>query len=208
MKITNTQQYQRLWGVATLQFYLYLNVNSSSSSSSSSLPCSLLVPTQSFLKDFSKKDSRWLKIFVAFIYCLDTAHQAMLVQFIYVYLVTEFGNLSFLLKIDRFVHNVQSFLRKKTYSQNLQLRNPENLTVISALLEAMVQALYVLRVWRCKFPASHIGSLRFTHRIDSEWQQDYHWDPFCDDRCTIRYYNDLLWRNYIFYISLSARFQG
>lgn len=64
-------------------------------------------------KDFSKKDSRWLKFFVAFIYCLDTAHQAMLVQFIYVYLVTEFGNLSFLLKMDRFV---SPFYVKKSQS--------------------------------------------------------------------------------------------
>ena len=88
------EYFRSLWGAATLQLYLYFNVCSSFSKRESN---SLL----NLLQNFSKKDSLWLKIFVLVVYAFDTAHQIMLVQFIYVYLVKEFGNFLFLIEVDR-----------------------------------------------------------------------------------------------------------
>lgn len=53
-----------------------------------------------------------MKLFVAGVYVFDTAHQVMLVQFIYVYLVQEFGNFFFLLEIDRRDILMKSYLRR------------------------------------------------------------------------------------------------
>lgn len=107
----------------------------------------------SFLQNFSKKDNRWQKSFVVFIYCLDTVHQVMLVQYIYVYLVTEFGNFFFLLGVDKCVRSL-NLIKRNSVLNFFRHRNTEIITVNSALLEAMVQMLFVSRVWRCKLPLS------------------------------------------------------
>lgn len=71
-----------------------------------------LLTDLSLLQNFSKKDGLWMKLFVAGVYVFDTAHQVMLVQFIFVYLVQEFGNFFFLLEIDRRDILMKSYLRR------------------------------------------------------------------------------------------------
>ena len=52
-------------------------------------------------QNYAKKDRWWLKLFVFIVWVFDTVHQVLLVQFIYVYLVKEFGNFLFLLHLDQ-----------------------------------------------------------------------------------------------------------
>ncbi|KAJ4490594.1 hypothetical protein J3R30DRAFT_108755 [Lentinula aciculospora] len=60
-----------LWGVSAVQVYLYFST-------------------------FYTQDTFRLKLLVVFIFALDTAHQVMLSHLIYIYLVSNFGNVEFL----------------------------------------------------------------------------------------------------------------
>ncbi|KAF9074220.1 hypothetical protein BDP27DRAFT_224577 [Rhodocollybia butyracea] len=60
-----------LWGISVVQTYIYFST-------------------------FFNQDTLRLKSFVSFVFILDTAHQAMLCHLIYVYLVSNFGDVDYL----------------------------------------------------------------------------------------------------------------
>lgn len=83
----------------------------------------------------------------------------MLVQYIYVFLVTEFGNFFFLLGVDRYVWLLDFWVIYLAPNLIPLIRKVEIVTVITALIEAMVQIIFVSRVWRCKFLEFNINFL-------------------------------------------------
>ncbi|KAL5478271.1 hypothetical protein ACEPAI_2455 [Sanghuangporus weigelae] len=90
-----------LWGVGCLQLYQYYD-------------------------RFAKTDKRWLTMYIFAIWTIDTAHQVILVDSLYMYFVKEFGNL-------------------------LYLAQPQKLLLFVALLtgitDAMVQSIFIMRAW-------------------------------------------------------------
>lgn len=90
-----------LWGAGCVQVYYYYNRYS--------------------------KDELWMKCLVFLVWALDTTHQGMITHTAYTYLVTEYGNLSFLAII------VPTLLYE---------------VIISALICILVQSFFVLRIWK------------------------------------------------------------
>ncbi|KAL5512645.1 hypothetical protein ACEPAG_2911 [Sanghuangporus baumii] len=72
-------------------------------------------------------DALWLKALVAVVWTLDTVHQGLITHCVYKYLITEYGNLAFL---DTIVET----LLVEIYFE--------------ALVVLLVQAFFILRVWR------------------------------------------------------------
>ncbi|KAH8116166.1 hypothetical protein DFH11DRAFT_1584649 [Phellopilus nigrolimitatus] len=89
-----------LWGVGSIQLYYYFN------------------------KYFN--DQLWLKIHVFLVWGLDTAHQALVLHSVYVYLITEYGNVA--------------------YTGHLEKTLLDS-TLLNAFICAQVQAIFLIRIW-------------------------------------------------------------
>ncbi|KAL5531014.1 hypothetical protein ACEPAG_3890 [Sanghuangporus baumii] len=91
-----------LWGAGTVQLYYYCN-------------------------HFWKTDKWWLRLHVLIVWALDTAHQILEVEPFYVYLIKEFGNISYLSRLDS--HLIDTF-------------------ALTGFVNLAVQILFVTRIWR------------------------------------------------------------
>ncbi|KAI5118154.1 hypothetical protein M0805_000533 [Coniferiporia weirii] len=75
---------------------------------------------------YASNDKLWLKIYIFVTYVLDTTHQCFLLAALYSYFVTNYANLAHL---------------------NVLERPLVNTTITTACTDALVQALFVLRIW-------------------------------------------------------------
>ncbi|KAL5536445.1 hypothetical protein ACEPAF_267 [Sanghuangporus sanghuang] len=91
-----------LWGAWTVQLYYYCN-------------------------HFWKTDKWWLRFHVLTVWALDTTHQILEVEPFYVYLIKEFGNISYLSRLDS--HLIDTF-------------------ALTGFVNLAVQMLFVTRIWR------------------------------------------------------------
>ncbi|KAL5501295.1 hypothetical protein ACEPAH_8555 [Sanghuangporus vaninii] len=73
------------------------------------------------------KDELWMKTLVAVTWALDTTHQGLIIHTVYTYLITEYGNAVFLGNI------VDTLLIE---------------VVFSSLIVFIVQAFFILRIWK------------------------------------------------------------
>ncbi|KAL5482961.1 hypothetical protein ACEPAI_9556 [Sanghuangporus weigelae] len=90
-----------LWGMSTVQMYYYYN----------NYP----------------QDPVWIKLLVGTVWALDTTHQGLIIHSVYVYLITQYGNLTFLnVIVDTLLIEV----------------------LFNAVIVFLVQAFFLLRVWR------------------------------------------------------------
>ncbi|THH12067.1 hypothetical protein EW145_g236 [Phellinidium pouzarii] len=72
-------------------------------------------------------DMWWLKLFVFVVWVLDTVHQAFIIHCTYTDLVTNFADIESLEKLDTTIINI---------------------VILTALTSALVQTLFILRIWR------------------------------------------------------------
>ncbi|OCB85155.1 hypothetical protein A7U60_g7781 [Sanghuangporus baumii] len=91
-----------LWGAWTVQLYYYCN-------------------------HFWKTDKWWLRFHVLIVWAFDTTHQILEVEPFYVYLIKEFGNISYLSRLDS--HLIDTF-------------------ALTGFVNLAVQMLFVTRIWR------------------------------------------------------------
>ncbi|KAI5116474.1 hypothetical protein M0805_008883 [Coniferiporia weirii] len=90
-----------LWGAGTVQMYYYYTKYT--------------------------KDATWLKLHVFGVWAVDTAHQALIIQANYIYLVKEYANVAYL------AHLENSLL---------------NSIILTAFICAQVQVIFLMRIWR------------------------------------------------------------
>ncbi|KAI5122851.1 hypothetical protein M0805_003145 [Coniferiporia weirii] len=90
-----------LWGAGTVQMYYYYTKYT--------------------------KDATWLKLHVFGVWAVDTAHQALIIQANYIYLVKEYANVAYL------AHFENSLL---------------NSIILTAFICAQVQIIFLMRIWR------------------------------------------------------------
>ncbi|KAH8110767.1 hypothetical protein DFH11DRAFT_1800693, partial [Phellopilus nigrolimitatus] len=72
-------------------------------------------------------DQLWLKIHVFLVWAIDTAHQALAIQSVYEYLITEYGNEAYTGYLDKTLLDT---------------------TIFTAFVCVMVQAIFLIRIWR------------------------------------------------------------
>ncbi|KAI5118153.1 hypothetical protein M0805_000532 [Coniferiporia weirii] len=75
---------------------------------------------------YTGNDKPWIKAYMFVIYALDTMHQCFLLAALYKYFVTNFANVAHL---------------------NVLERPLQNTTIGTALVDALVQILFVMRIW-------------------------------------------------------------
>ncbi|KAH8110221.1 hypothetical protein DFH11DRAFT_1547710 [Phellopilus nigrolimitatus] len=90
-----------LWGAGTVQLYYYFNKY--------------------------VKDAWWLKLHVALVWAVDTAHQALVIHSVYIYLIKEYGNPAYLAHLER------SLLDS---------------IILTGFICAQVQVIFIMRIWR------------------------------------------------------------
>ncbi|KAI5118226.1 hypothetical protein M0805_000722 [Coniferiporia weirii] len=91
-----------LWGAGTVQMYYYYNT-------------------------YHAKDEIWIKLLVFVVWVLDTAHQGLITQSCYVYLVTQYGNAEYLAVLER----------------SLMV-----MVIVTAAICFIVQTFFTVRIWR------------------------------------------------------------
>ncbi|OCB88708.1 hypothetical protein A7U60_g4182 [Sanghuangporus baumii] len=75
------------------------------------------------------EDKRWIKPYTLIIWILDTIHQGFLIKSNYKFFVTDYGNVLNIVRIDKTIIYIG---------------------MGSAVIDAMVQCVFVVRVWRCQ----------------------------------------------------------
>ncbi|KAL5514878.1 hypothetical protein ACEPAG_2194 [Sanghuangporus baumii] len=73
------------------------------------------------------EDKRWIKPYTSAIWILDTVHQGFFIESMYKYLITNYGNILYLVHIDKVIIYMG---------------------MGAAVIDAMVQCVFVLRVWK------------------------------------------------------------
>ncbi|EJD02009.1 uncharacterized protein FOMMEDRAFT_29124 [Fomitiporia mediterranea MF3/22] len=91
-----------------------------------SIPTRLDFDETLFYSKCPKTEKLWLKAYTSLVWSLDTAHQILLVIALYKYCVSNYGNLLYLTRPQRILINE---------------------AVISAIIDAMVQSLLLMRAW-------------------------------------------------------------
>ncbi|KAL5530979.1 hypothetical protein ACEPAG_3855 [Sanghuangporus baumii] len=90
-----------LWGAGCVQMYFYY-------------------------EKYSKTDKWQLQLYIFLVWAVDTVHEALLIQSLYIYLVKEFGNLLFL------AHPQHTLIDE---------------IIFAGLVDTMVQIVFIVRVW-------------------------------------------------------------
>ncbi|KAL5478240.1 hypothetical protein ACEPAI_2424 [Sanghuangporus weigelae] len=106
------------WGIGCLQLYLYC-------------------------EKYWNTDGKWFKSYIFSIWILDTAHQALLLNFNYVYFVKGIIQPELLLRVSRQVLLLSTRLAATEHSY----RSSIHCAIITAFIDAMVQAIFVRRAW-------------------------------------------------------------
>jgi hypothetical protein len=108
------------------------------------------------LQNFYKTDKLWLKLFVVSAWILDTAHSAIIIQTLYIYLVKNFANPLFLVTIEPSVLAPYSAID----SYSLSRRRYKHVVILAVVVDFQIQLLFLFRVWTRKL--IHFDSLAKT----------------------------------------------
>ncbi|KAL5520619.1 hypothetical protein ACEPAF_2620 [Sanghuangporus sanghuang] len=113
---------------------------------SESQSTTIVAPSQIDSTKFWKTDQRWHRVYVCLTWMLDTAHQVLLLLYTYGVFVKGIIDAAYYIRFPKYNHVSATFGDASTY-QRFPHRTMTNTGILAAIVDAMVQIIFVRRAW-------------------------------------------------------------